>query len=60
MVKTLKISDETHRELSKIVGELRALNGQHKTFDDAIRYLIELKKKAQYEAKLREMDAKVK
>jgi hypothetical protein len=47
MVKTLKISDQTHRELSKVVGELRALNGQHKTFDDAIRYLIELKKKAQ-------------
>jgi hypothetical protein len=30
-VKRLKISDETHRELSKVVGELRALNGQHKS-----------------------------
>jgi hypothetical protein len=30
-----------------VVGELRALNGQHKTFEDAIRYLLELKKNLQ-------------
>jgi hypothetical protein len=30
-----------------VVGELKALNGQHKTFDDATRYLLELKKNLQ-------------
>jgi hypothetical protein len=30
-----------------VVGELKALNGQHKAFDDAIRYLLDLKKNLQ-------------
>jgi predicted CopG family antitoxin len=41
MVKTLKISDEAHRELGKVVGELQALNGRRRSFDDAIMFLIE-------------------
>ncbi|MBW2674340.1 MAG: hypothetical protein JRD89_13180 [Deltaproteobacteria bacterium] len=41
MKKTLKISEETHRELSKVVGYLRSINGGDKTFDDAIKFLIE-------------------
>lgn len=40
MLKTLKIKEETHRELTKIVGELQARNGKIKSFDDAIIELI--------------------
>ncbi|MEM2093828.1 MAG: hypothetical protein QXI32_00855 [Candidatus Bathyarchaeia archaeon] len=45
-MKTLKISDEVHRELSKLVGELRAENGGAKTFEDAIRYLLKIREEA--------------
>jgi predicted CopG family antitoxin len=43
--KLIKVSEETHRELSKLAGELRAINGKDKSFDDAIRYLLELRKR---------------
>jgi predicted CopG family antitoxin len=45
VAKFIRVSDETHLELSKLVGELRAMNGKAKSFDDAIRYLLELRKK---------------
>jgi len=45
MKKTLKVSEEAHRELSKVVGYLRSLNGAEKTFSDAILFLAEEWKK---------------
>ncbi|MEM3383452.1 MAG: hypothetical protein QW193_05745 [Nitrososphaerales archaeon] len=46
MLKTLKIKPETHKELTKIVGELQARNGEVKSFDDAILELIKLWKES--------------
>ena len=39
-MKTMKIADETHGRLLKIVGELTSRNGERKTFNDAIEELI--------------------
>jgi len=39
-MKTLKIQDATHKDLTKLLGELTAQNGQIKTYDDVIRALI--------------------
>jgi len=37
---TIHISEETHRELRKIKGELMASNGKERSFDDVILELI--------------------
>lgn len=39
-MKTLKIRDETHVELTKVLGELTAQTGQVKTYDEAILALV--------------------
>ncbi len=36
----MKISDKTHEELMRIVGELTAMTGKRHSFDDAIKELI--------------------
>ena len=40
-MKMVKIQDETHRQLTKLLGKLTAQNGEIKTYDDVIRTLIE-------------------
>lgn len=40
MVKTMKISEDTHRELTKISAQLTAQDGQRRTFDETIMELI--------------------
>ncbi|MCW4007386.1 MAG: hypothetical protein NWF09_01660 [Candidatus Bathyarchaeota archaeon] len=45
-MKTLKISDETHAKLTRIVGQLTATSGKKKTYEDAINALLD-----QYEKK---------
>jgi predicted CopG family antitoxin len=37
---TIHISEETHKELRKIKGELMALDGRERSFDELIRELI--------------------
>ncbi|MEM2188973.1 MAG: hypothetical protein QXG35_06545 [Nitrososphaerota archaeon] len=44
-MKTIKMSDEIHRGLSKILGELMAENGKPKTYEDVIKYLLSLREK---------------
>ncbi|MEM4976421.1 MAG: hypothetical protein QXT64_03745 [Desulfurococcaceae archaeon] len=44
-MRTIKISDETHRELSKLLGELMAKNGKPRTYEDVIKYLLKLREK---------------
>lgn len=44
MVKTIKISDECHRELTKVLGEFMAQNPDIKTYEQAILKLIEFYK----------------
>jgi len=39
-MKTIRISDEIHGELTKIVGELIARKGKRITYDEAIKELI--------------------
>ncbi|MFQ6135186.1 MAG: hypothetical protein ACE5KU_05165 [Nitrososphaerales archaeon] len=41
MVKTMKISDDTHRELTIISAQLTAQDGQRRTFDETIMDIIE-------------------
>lgn len=43
-MKTIKVSDEVYSELVKVLGELTAKSGKRKTFDDAIRYLLSLRR----------------
>ena len=40
-MKMMKINDETHKKLNKILGELTARNSEIKTFDDVLNSLIE-------------------
>jgi len=40
MVKTLRISDEIHREVLKIQGELQAKTGQFTGMDETIAILV--------------------
>jgi hypothetical protein len=40
-MKTLKISDQTHAKLTKIVGQLIAETGKIKTYEDAICVLLD-------------------
>jgi hypothetical protein len=39
-MKTLKINDTTHTELTKVKGLLTSKTGKEATFDDAILWLI--------------------
>jgi len=41
MVKTMKISDDTHRELTMISAEYTTHDGLRRTFDETIMALIE-------------------
>ena len=41
-MKTIRINDETHKKLTRIVGELTVRNSESKSYDDAINELITL------------------
>ena len=41
-MKTIRIADDTHRQLTQIVGQLTTRNGKTKSYDDAIKELIGL------------------
>lgn len=45
MVKTLRISDENHREVLKIQGEIQAKSGKFTSMDDVIVELVKTFKK---------------
>ena len=45
MVKTIRISDENHKELLKIQGELQAQTGEFTSMDDAIKTMVEAYRK---------------
>ena len=40
MKKTLKIEEEVHTELTKVVGHVTAQEGKQATYEDAIMFLI--------------------
>ena len=40
MVKTLRISDEMHKEVLKIQGEIQAKTGEYTSMDDVIEELV--------------------
>ena len=44
-MKMLKIKEETHKELTSILGELTARNGKIKTYDDVLKELLAAYKK---------------
>ena len=39
-MKTLRISDETHAKLTRVVGQLTAVTGKIRTYEDAINELL--------------------
>ena len=39
-MKTIKISDQTHAKLTRVVGQLTAKSGKIKTYEDAICTLL--------------------
>lgn len=45
MVKTLRISDESHKEMLKIQGEIQAKSGEFTSMDDVIEHLVKTYKK---------------
>ena len=45
MVKTLRISDEMHKEVLKIQGELQAKSGEFTGMDETIGTLVDVYKK---------------
>ena len=45
MVKTLRISDENHKEMLKIQGEIQAKSGEFTSMDDVIAKLVKYYKK---------------
>lgn len=45
MVKTLRISDQNHREMLKIQGEIQAKSGEFTSMDDVIAKLVNEYKK---------------
>lgn len=46
MVKTLRISEKSHKEMLKIQGEIQAKSGEFTSMDDVIEQLVkEYKKK---------------
>ena len=44
-MKTIRIEDQTHIELSKVKGELTIRNGKTKSYDETIKELILVWKK---------------
>jgi len=40
MVKTLRISDESHKEMLKIQGQIQAKSGEFTSMDDVIAELV--------------------
>jgi len=45
MVKTLRISDEMHKEVLKIQGEIQAKTGEYTSMDDVIEELVRVFRK---------------
>jgi len=45
MVKTLRISDENHREMLKIQGQIQAKSGEFTSMDDVIAEMVSVFKK---------------
>lgn len=45
MVKTLRISDENHKEMLKIQGEIQAKSGEFTSMDDVIQELVRMYRK---------------
>lgn len=45
MVKTVRISDENHKELLKIQGEIQAESGEFTSMDDTIQKIVDAYKK---------------
>jgi len=45
MVKTLRISDENHRDMMKIQGQIQAKSGEFTSMDDVIAKMVESYKK---------------
>lgn len=45
MVKTLRISDEIHKEMLKIQGQIQAKSGEFTSMDEVIKQLVEGYKK---------------
>jgi len=45
MVKTLRISDEIHKEMLKIQGEIQAKSGEFTSMDDVIEQLVKIYRK---------------
>lgn len=45
MVKTLRISDENHKDVLKIQGEIQAKSGEYTSMDDVIAELVKSFKK---------------
>jgi hypothetical protein len=44
-MKMLKIKDDTHKELTSVLGELTSRNGEIKTYDDVLKELLAAYKK---------------
>jgi len=45
MVKTLRISEENHREMLKIQGQIQSKSGEFTSMDDVIAELVKIYKK---------------
>jgi len=45
MVKTLRISDENHRDMMKIQGQIQAKTGEFTSMDDVIAELVKIYRK---------------
>ena len=45
MIKTLRISDDMHKEVLKIQGALQAFDGEYTSMDDTIGELVKCYKK---------------
>ncbi len=45
MVKTLRISDSTHKEILKIQGQIQAKSGEFTSMDDVIAQMVQSFKK---------------
>ncbi|MBS7615537.1 hypothetical protein KEJ18_07425 [Candidatus Bathyarchaeota archaeon] len=46
-MKSVKISEETHRRLLKVTGLLQAKEGKRKTVEDAITFLLDRYEKSE-------------
>jgi len=45
-MKMLKVKEDTHKELTKILGELTARNGKVKSYDDVLKELVKIYRSA--------------